>query len=305
MRHSFMLGLACAVAAAPALAATLQVGPGRTYRTPSAAIAAAGNGDVIDIAPGTYFDCATVRQDNLTIQGSGSGAVLTDKTCGGKALLVIDGNDDTVRNLTLQRARVADGNGAGIRAEGGNLTVDGVRFVNNQDGILTAENPQATLRVVGSQFIDNGTCQAACAHAIYAGKIAALEVDGSQFIGTKEGHSIKSRALRTVVRGCVIEDGPLGTSSYLIDIPNGGTLIATGNRMEKGPKTGNQANAIMIGEEGVDQPTDEITVSHNFFKNDQDRPTTFVHNITATPAQLTGNHFSGQVRPLEGDGSSG
>ena len=55
--------------------------------------------------------------------------MLTDKTCQGKALLVIDGNNDAVRNLTLERARVPDGNGAGIRAEGGNLTVSGVAFI--------------------------------------------------------------------------------------------------------------------------------------------------------------------------------
>src|SRR5487761_2787938 len=118
-------------------AATLDVGPGKTYSSPSKAIAAAHDGDTVLIAPGTYFDCAFVHQNNLTIAGSGpnAAAVLTDKACAGKALLVIDGNDVTVRNLTLTRIRVPDGNGAGIRAEGGNLTVDHVSFINNQDGI--------------------------------------------------------------------------------------------------------------------------------------------------------------------------
>jgi pectate lyase len=52
-------------------------------------------------------DCAFLRKDNLTIEGAAPGAVLTDTTCAGKALLVVDGNNITVRNLTLQRAVIA------------------------------------------------------------------------------------------------------------------------------------------------------------------------------------------------------
>ena len=60
----------------------------------------------------------------------------------GKALLITNGNNITIRNLTLQRARVPDQNGAGIRAQGNNLTIDHVRFLNNQDGILAADESQ-------------------------------------------------------------------------------------------------------------------------------------------------------------------
>lgn len=286
-----------------AQARTLDVGPAQQYKAPSAAVAAAENGDTIRVAPGQYFDCAVIHQDNLTIEGTGPGAVMTDKTCGGKALLVIDGSDVTVRNLTLQRARVPDNNGAGIRAEGGNLTIENTRFLNNQDGILAADNPDATIRIVGSEFDDNGRCQGACAHAIYIGHIRALDVENTRIFDTHEGHAIKSRALRTSVTGCDIEDGPNGTSSYVVDIPNGGTLIVENNKIEKGPHTNNWGNAIIIGEEGVTQPTEQIVVRGNQFRNDTGHSTTFVNNITATPAELSQNVFHGQVRPLQGDGS--
>ena len=62
--------------------------------------------------------------------------VFTDLTCGGKALLITNGNNITIRNMTLQRARVPDHNGAGIRAQGGDLTIENVHFNNNEDGIL-------------------------------------------------------------------------------------------------------------------------------------------------------------------------
>ena len=287
----------------PAGAATLQVGPEQAFKAPSAAIAAAHDGDVVDVAPGQYFDCAVIRQNNLTLEGTGPGVVMTDKTCQGKALLVINGANVTIRNLTLQRARVPDQNGAGIRAEGGSLTVENTRFINDQNGILGADNPTAMIRVSGSTFQDDGVCAQSCAHGIYIGHFKLLRVEHSHFLRTRDGHSIKSRASRTEVIDNDIADGPDGTSSYLIDIPNGGSVLIEGNRLEKGPHTGNPANAIMIGEEGVDRPTDSLIVRNNHFSNDQARSTTFVNNITATPVQLSGNEFQGQVRPLAGDGS--
>ena len=295
-----------ASASSTAFARDLTVGAGKAYPTPSAAAAAAGAGDRILVSPGHYFDCAVLTADRVTIEGVGDPAsvVLTDKTCQGKALLVIDGQDATVANLTLTRARVPDGNGAGIRAEGGNLTVQGVRFINNQDGILTIPNPAMTLTVRDSLFDHNGVCGAACSHAIYAGHIALLTVEHSVFRDTRDGHDIKSRALRTVVTGCDISDGPAGTASYLVELPNGGALVMRGNTLEKGPLAGNHTAAVAIGMEGVDQPTGEITVEGNRFTNDGEYHTTFVNNVTATEATLRHNVLSGAVDALHGDGTS-
>lgn len=301
------VALAClAGSGLPVQAKTLLVGNGQEFKLPSAAITAAHSGDTVHIAAGQYFDCATVPQDGLTIEGDGAGSVMTDKPCGGKALLVITGKNVTVRNLTLQRARVPDGNGAGIRAEGGNLTVDGVHFVNNQDGILAGDNPGATMRVVGSEFVHNGSCQnsGGCAHAIYVGGLVLLRIERTRFYDTREGHDIKSKAARTEIIDSTIEDGPDGTSSYLVDIPAGGSLVIEGSTLEKGPNAGNHSAAIVIGEEGVNQPTDQIIVRNNVFTNDMQQPTTFVRNLTATEAQLSGNKLVGKVRPLEGDGST-
>lgn len=293
------------ILAADASARTLMVGADQQYKSPSAAVAAAAqDGDRVSIAPGEYFDCTAIRQNNLVIEGTGPGVILTDKSCAGKALLITDGNDITIRNLTLQRARVADGNGAGIRAEGGNLRIEKVRFINNQNGILAADNPNATIEIHDSEFIGNGSCAQGCAHAIYVGVIKRLLVDHTRVFATKEGHGIKSRALRTEVTDSVIADGPDGTSSYSINIPNGGATVITGNKIEKGPNSGNYANTVSIGEEGVDRPTSEITITDNHLTNDEgDRSTTFIKNLTATPAVLKGNTYSGQVRPLVGDGS--
>ena len=302
--RAILVGCMALVAASAVQAATLEVGPDKPFKQPSEAAKAAQAGDTIRIAPGQYYDCAFLRKDNLTIEGAGPGAVLTDTTCAGKALLVIDGNNITVRNLTLQRARVPDHNGAGIRAEGGNLTIENVQFINNEEGILTTNNPNATIRITGSAFIHNGSCQGGCAHGIYTGQIHLLHVEHTRFFETQHAHNIKSRALTTEVIDCDIEDGPQGTSSFQIDVPSGGSLIVEGNTMEKGPHAENYTYGIVIGEEGVRQATDKIVIRNNTFINDTGHPTTFLRNLTATPAELVGNKFKGEVRPLEGDGSS-
>ena len=290
--------------AVPAAARTLKVGPGQPYAQPSQAAAAAQDGDHVIIAAGQYFDCAVWHQNNLTVEGeSETGTVITDKTCQGKALFVIPGNNVTVKNLTLTRARVADDNGAGIRAEGRNLTIDHVRFIDNQDGILTVDDPQSTLTVRDSEFTGNGTCDQYCAHAIYAGKLGLLRVERTKFRDTHRGHHIKSRALRTEIVDCDIADGPNGTASYLVDVPNGGALVVRNSILEKGPHAENHTAVITIGEEGVDRPTPEISIDSNRVNADGDYPTIFVVNLTATPAVLRGNTLHGKIKPLRGDGT--
>jgi Right handed beta helix region len=283
-------------------AATLKVGPNQTYKAPSAAASVAKSGDRIEIEPGQYFDCAVWNADNLVIEGTGPGVVITDKTCMGKGLFVIEGKNTTVRNLTLTRSRVPDMNGAGIRLDNGNLTVDNVKFIDNQNGILGGVQG-TTVTIRNSEFDRNGTCAGACAHGIYIGNVDLLRVENSHFSNTQQAHSIKSRALRTEVVGSTIVDGPDGTSSYLIEAANGGALIVRDNTLEKGPKSENHTAAIAIGAEGVTQPTPEITITNNNFRNDGNYETALVWNVTATPATLKGNKLSGSVIPIKGDGS--
>jgi hypothetical protein len=287
----------------PAQGKTLVVGTDQELKLPSAAASVARAGDTIVIEAGEYFDCAVWRADHLTIEGKGGGAVITDKTCEGKGLFITRGNDITIRNLTFTRARVPDGNGAGIRAEGVNLRIEHSRFINNENGILANPSPTSTITILDSEFTRNGKCDRSCAHGIYVGEIALLRIERSKFTDTKAGHHIESRALRTELIGNEIVDGEAGTSSYLVDIPNGGSLVMTNNVMEKGPHSSNHGTAVSIGAEGVSHRTAELTISGNKFTNDQDRETVFVRNMTATEAVLSGNSLKGKVIPLVGDGT--
>jgi hypothetical protein len=287
-------------------AATLEVGAGGQYPLPSAAAAAAHDGDRIVIAAGSYADCTAWKANNLTIEGAGPGAtVITGKPCAGKALFIVQGNAITIRDLALTGAHVPDFNGAGIRAEGGDLTVDRVRFANNEDGILAGTLPGKKIVVRDSEFVGNGTCEGSggCAHGVYVGHIGLLRVEHSRFFRTRAGHDIKSRAQRTEVIGCDLEDGPEGTSSFAVDAPNGGAVVLRDNTIQKGPRSENHTAALMIGEEGVTQPTPEIIVEHNTFRVEGGYSSYLVFNLTPTRAVLTGNTLQGNASPLHGDGS--
>jgi Right handed beta helix region len=303
-----LVGLAVCAAgriASPASAAVLMVGPDQEYKLPSQAAHAASDGDTVKIEPsadkGGYFDCAVWYANDLTIEGVGKDVTITDKSCQGKALFVTVGKNITIRNLTFQRARVADHNGAGIRVEGANLRVENSRFLNNENGILAANAPQSTITILNSEFVGNGECTRYCAHGIYVNNLALLDIEHSVFSDTHVGHDIKSRAARTQLIGNTIVDGPNGSASYLVDIPNGGSLVMRDNTLEKGPHATNHSTAVTIGEEGVTHPTPEITVVDNKFTNDTGFPTIFVRNITATPVKLAGNTLVGKITPVDGD----
>jgi hypothetical protein len=308
MKHrlAFMALSAALACASQASADTLTVGAGKTYALPSAAAAAAQAGDTIQIFPGTYTDCTQWNADRLVIEGIGPDVVITGPVCGDKGLFITRGSDITVRNLTFKSAHATTHNGAGIRAEGGaTLTVENSRFIDNEDGILGGLNSQDTIIVRNSSFQGNGNCIALCAHGIYIGHITLLRVENSQFTEQHEGHHIKSRAARTEIVGSTIQDNQNGSASYLVDMPNGGSALISGNQFEKGPKSQNRQVAISVGAEGASNPAGEIIVKDNVFTNDTGVATAFVKNYSTLSVTLSGNRFSGAVTPISGPPAPG
>ena len=301
--RSLAVWLAAAAFCQPALARTLLVGTLRDLATPSAAAGVAADGDTILIDPGSYADCAVWRASHLTIAAAGPGVILRDRVCQYKGIFVTPGNDLTIRGITFIGARAPEHNGAGIRAEGHDLTIIDSHFIDNENGILAAPVADSTIRVLDSEFRDNGVCARECAHGVYIGHIALLDIERSRFIDQHIGHHIKSRALQTMLIDDTIIDGPDGTSSYLVDVPNGGDLMMRGCVLEKGPKSDNPLVALVIGEEGVTNPTRRIAVLDNQFRNDMGQPTIFLRNATKVPAELAGNRIFGRVVMLEGPGT--
>ena len=295
-----LLDLLMALGILPGLASetVLTVGQGQAYALPSDAARAAGPGDIVRIFPGTYADCATWLANGLVIEGAGPNVVFAGKICAGKAIFVTVGNDITIRNITFTAARAASHNGAGIRAEGANLTVEDSRFIDNENGILTAANPASTIEIKNSTFRGNGNCIEDCTHGIYAGHIALLRVENSNFEQQHVGHHIKSRAARTEIIHNRVQDGPEGSSSYLVDLPNGGSAVISGNIFEKGPHSSNKHTAISIGAEKETNPAGDIVVEDNSFSNHSGVATAFIRNYTGRAIVLRKNRLSGNVTPV-------
>jgi hypothetical protein len=273
-------------------------------RLPSQAALLARAGDRVEIAPGTYTDCAVWTAPRLTIVAPQGDVTITGPVCMDKGLFVVMSNDVHISGLTFEGARDTEHNGAGIRASGNNLRVTRSRFLNNENGILAGGAPDSTLVVTDSTFRGNGSCEGLCAHGIYAGApIALLRVARCVFIDTQVGHHVKSRARTTVVEDSWIEDGASGTASYLIDIPDGGNVLIQHNVMQKGRLADNASTAISLGEGSNSNPSQVVIVRDNTFTSDLPDPTLFVRNATGTPVQMSGNHLIGRVTAVAGLGT--
>jgi len=268
-----------------AIGKVIRVGADRDIRTLRQASKVARDGDTIELDPGDYEgDTAVWTQNELTIRGIGARPrVLADgvNAAEGKGIFVIKGGDVTIENIGFFGARVRDRNGAGIRLERGKVKVMGCAFEGNQNGILTSNNQAIELYVFGSTFLNNGAGDG-YSHNLYAGRIAVLDVRGNYFGPARTGHLLKSRAKMTsVLYNRLTGEG--GTSSYEIDIPNGGDFKAIGNLVQQGNQTENRA-LISYGAEGYRWPLNHAHIVFNTLVNDRLQGGVFIF-MRAGPAE--------------------
>jgi hypothetical protein len=247
-----LLAVVLAACGGPATARTLDVGPGQTFASPSEAAAAAGDGDTVAIAPGSYFDCAMWRANGLTITATGPDVLITDKACAGKAAFVIQGTGVTIRGLSFMRIRVPDGNGAGIRVEGRDLTVEDSRFVNNEVAILAGGEAGGSLRISGCTFTANGAgTQDHKLFAVLAGPLDLLLVSHSVFVDAGGGGHIASSAVRTELIGNRLSDPGGRMTGPLVSV-NGGALLLDGNTFDLAAGAADRPGAVLVfGDAGV------------------------------------------------------
>ena len=251
----------------------LSVGVGKQFATINAAIVAAdqmgGNAD-IKVDAGSYTNDGGYLWDginNVTIEGVGGVAKIVDPTyyAGGKAAIVTGGQNILLRNLDISGITVPDGNGAGVRYDQGTLTLDNVHLHGNQNGILGAADANGTITITNSEIDHNGT-SAGNTHNIYIGDIAQFTLTNSYVHDANVGHEVKSRAENNTITGNRILDNS-GTSSYSIDLPNGGNATITNNVIEQGANNQNHVvNAY--GEEGSLHAGTTVTFSNNEVVND-------------------------------------
>jgi hypothetical protein len=244
-------------------ARVLEVGPGRPMTLPSQAAAAAQDGDTISIDAGSYVDACRWSAHGLLIRGVGGYAHVHDKTWGGKAIWVIQGNNTTVEWIEFSGATVPDKNGAGIRQEGANLTIRHCCFHDNEDGILAGDNAASRILIEYSEFARNGYGDG-YSHNMYINHISEFIIRYSYIHHARVGHNVKSRAFRTFILCNGITSGDDGNPSREIDLPNGGLAVIAGNIIVHGVNTEN-SNLCGYGLEGLSNPVHNLYVVHNTF----------------------------------------
>ena len=246
----------------------LNVGAGQTYTTLASAIAASADGDTIKVQAGVYINDFATINTRIALQAVGGMVelVATVPPPNGKAILVTN-TDVSIDGFAFSGAVVPDGNGAGIRYQGGNLIVRNSFFHHNQDGILGAADPNGTITIEHTEFAFNGAGDG-LTHSLYVGAIASLTVTDSYFHDAIVGHEIKSRALVNVISNNRIFEGATGSASYSIDLPNGGAGTISGNVIHQGPLGQNPA-IVHFGGEGTPYASSSLLMSGNTILNEK------------------------------------
>ena len=276
--------------------ATLTVGPGEEYSTLSAAVAASQDGDVIEVNAGTYTnDFPEEIDDSITIEGVGGLAsfVATEPPPNEKGILVIGSGSDsptvTLDDLELSGVAISDdegGNGAGVRYQSGNLTINNSYIHDNQDGILADADASGSVTITNTEFADNGTSSGSSSgftHNIYIGAVGTFDITDSYVTAANVGNEIQTRALVNIITDNRIVDGPTATASYSINLIDGGVDTVSGNTIEKGPNSGNPF-IIAFGADGSVYAGSSLTVSDNTILYDGSRSdVSALHNFVSAP----------------------
>jgi hypothetical protein len=276
----------------------LTVGAGKRFATISAAIAASRNGDTIQVQAGTYTNDTAKIITSITLQAVGGRVIMQETVplANQKGILIV-GTETAAPTVSIDGfefagARTPYGNnGAGIRYQNGTLKLTNDYFHNNQNGILATPSRAGTgtLLIDHSEFAHNGTGDG-YTHNIYVGDIGSFTLQNSYSHDTTEGHEVKSRAENTTITNNRIFDND-STSSYSIDLPNGGNVTIAGNVIQQGA-SGHNPVMIAYGEEGGLHGGTNFTISGNTFVNDL-RSVTAVWNRGMGTANLSNNQFFG------------
>lgn len=231
------------------------------------AVALARDGDTIELLPGEYRGGLVLDKRRLTLRGVGKVTVkgadkLQGSNNGPKALWTVRGGDVTIENIVFRGARGVDGSAAGVRQEGGRLTLRLCQLFDNEHGLLAINDDRAELIVENSVFGMAPKVVGGLHHLLNAGRIDKLSITGSRFQQGFEGHLIKSRARQTFIGYNIIHDGIRGGASYEIDIADGGLATVIGNVIGQGAESQNPT-LVAYGTEGRGWEKNTLLLAHN------------------------------------------
>ena len=268
-----------AVAAGAAAAERLLVSPEGTPLSLQQALQAARDGDTIELLPGEYRvgQHLLIENRRLTLRGVGKRPVIhgDGKADGRRALWTQRGGELSIENIEFRGARASDGDGAGIRQEGGLLKLIGCAFYDNEHGLLATNDAAAQIDIQRSLFGMAPKVEGGLHHLLMVGRIGKLSITGSRFQQGFEGHMIKSRARESLIAYNFIHDGQRGGASYEIELPAAGLATVVGNVIGQGSDSQNRV-MVAYGSEGPSWDVNKLHLAHNTFINYKSSPAWFL-----------------------------
>jgi hypothetical protein len=277
-----------------------EVGSTKTYVKPSQVVSLLNDGDTVYIDAGIYSgDACAWYANNIYIKGiDGLAHLKADGAYSqGKAIWVIAGDNYIIENIEFSECKVPDHNGAGIRAEGTDLTIRHCYFHDNENGILTTNDDECDLLIEYCEFENNGYGDG-YTHNMYINHIKSFTFRFNYTHHSNIGHTIKTRAHRNEILFNRIMDENSGIASMLIDVPNGGFTIVMGNIIMQGPNATNKT-MMTYGSEGLSNPEKSLYVVNNTFVNERstcnpvsianDATANIYNNIFVNTGDLSGN----------------
>lgn len=204
-------------------------------------------GGRIDASDTLIAPSSGITIENIDIVDAPTGGNL------GKAAVYVNGT----ANLTLRNVRIA-----GFKRHQAN----GIFATSNNTGTLLLENVE-----LDGNGGSNGPEHNAYINASKTDPNYTFMVKGSWSHDSYYGHALKSRAQRTVVEGSYLAGSRAAsgaqTEAYLLDVPDGGVLVARNNIFVKG-YSGNNSNgaSLTFGVESTNPARAwGLTVEHNTF----------------------------------------
>jgi len=296
--------------AAPAVAQTAGgsftvLGSGQSFAALQEAVnSIKGGTDTVMIAPGTYHDCAVQQDGNITFKAAVPGkAIFEGTTCEGKAVLVLRGASSVVDGIIFRGLRVGDGNGAGIRAESGDLTVRNSMFLDSQEGILGNVPTGQRILIDHSTFAGLGQCDESpsCAHSIYLANKGSVTITHSRFERGNGGHYVKLRVPNVSITDNSFDDSKGRKTNYMIDLSEGGTGLIARNTFADGPNKENWSGFIVVAAEGRTYSSAGLKVVDNVatLAPGFDKSPAFVANVSADQLSVGANKLAAGIRMYE------
>ncbi len=262
-----------------------------------------GRGTIL-IAPGTYHECTVQAGGDIVFKAVRPGSVTFDGSpCEDKAIFVLRGRSSTVDGIIFRGVRVADGNGAGIRTEMGDLTVTNSMFLDSQEGILGGEPTRQKIVIDRSTFSGLGTCDEApdCAHSIYLANKGSVTITRSRFERGTGGHYVKLRVPTVRIVDNSFDDTRGAKTNYMIDLPEGGTGVIANNSFVQGRNKENWTGFIVVAAESKTYRSTGLEVTGNDARlaPGETRSPAFVASYSREALAIGDNRLGAGVRKFE------